>query len=166
MRREQTLDDINLRPGRDGGDSLQIQNEMTLEMLALPENVGLARVAVAAFASQLDFSMGEIEEIRVAVSEAVSNAVIHAYGREGGRVTITCRLMNRTLEVVIRDYGKGIADIEQARQPSFSTEEGRMGLGFVFMESFMDGLDVISVPGKGTTVRMWKECRAVEGSQD
>ncbi len=140
-------------------------NEVRLEMLALPENVGLARVSIAAFASQIDFSMGEVEEIKVAVSEAVSNAVIHAYP-QGGWVKISARLTGRLLEVEVKDTGKGIEDVSQAREPSFSTEPGRMGLGFVFMESFMDGMDIQSIPGRGTTVRMWKECRPVEGSND
>lgn len=139
---------------------MEPQNEMTLEIPGVPENVGLARVAVAAFASQLEFTLGEIEEIKVAISEAVSNSVIHAYNGKPGRVRIAVARLGNRLEIVVRDWGAGIADVEKARQPSFSTQPDRMGLGFVFMESFMDGLEVSSKSGEGTTVKMWKECRS------
>ncbi len=132
---------------------------MRLEILSRPENVGLARVTVAALASQIDFTLGELEEIKVAVSEAVSNSVIHAYGGEAGLIRVTGRLYEDTLEVVVEDWGRGIPDVAQARQPSWSSAPDRMGLGFVFMESFMDGIEVTSEVGKGTTVRMWKRRR-------
>lgn len=146
-----------------GGLLVKARNEMKLEILGLPENVGLARVAVAAFASQLDFTLGDLEEVKVAVSEAVSNSVIHAYNGQPGIIRITGRLDGRTLELVIEDWGKGIADVAQARQPSWSSVPDRMGMGFVFMESFMDGLEVSSEVGKGTVVRMWKHCRPAAG---
>lgn len=132
-------------------------NRMRLEIRALPENVGVARVALAAFAAQGDFTLTEIEEIKVAVSEAVSNAVLHAYPGSEGDVLVTASLEEGLLHVVIRDRGRGIADIAQARQPSFSTEPGRMGLGFVFMESFMDQVEVSSTPGQGTQVTMTRK---------
>ncbi len=135
------------------------QNEMRLEILSRPENVGLVRVAVAAFASQLEFTLGEIEEIKVAVSEAVSNSILHAYDGPG-RIGVTGRIDGQALEITVEDWGKGIPDVEEARQPAFSTDPERMGLGFVFMESFMDDLEVTSQPGKGTVVHMRKVCRA------
>lgn len=132
------------------------RNEVRIEFPSLPENVGLARVAVAAFAGQLDFTMAEIEEIKVAVSEAVTNCVVHAYDGTPGLVRVTARREGRTLELVVEDSGRGIGDVDQARQPAWSSDPERMGLGFVFMESFMDGLEVASRPGEGTRVRMWK----------
>ncbi len=124
------------------------------------ENVAIARVTAAAFAAQLDLTLNDIEEIKVAVSEAISNAVIHGYGEQPGEIEFTLALDGDRLEFVVTDNGKGIADIEQARQPSFSTDPERMGLGFVFMESFMDELVVESSVGKGTTVRMAKRIPA------
>ena len=132
-------------------------NWMRLKVRALPENVGVARVAVAAFAAQGDFTLTEIEEIKVAVSEAVSNAVLHAYSGNEGEVLVGASLEDGVLQVVVRDSGRGIDDIAKARQPSFSTEPGRMGLGFVFMESFMDQVEVSSTPGQGTQVTMTRK---------
>lgn len=143
-----------------GGQPVRVTNEMRLEVLSRPENVALARVALAAFASQLDFTLADLEEIKVAVSEAVSNSVIHAYDGEAGVIRVTGRLGDDTLEIVVEDWGRGIADVAQARQPSWSSVPDRMGLGFAFMESFMDGIEVSSEVGKGTTVRMWKRRRA------
>lgn len=141
---------------------MELENEVRMEFPSLPENVGLARVAAAAFAGQVDFTLAEVEEIKVAVSEAVTNCVVHAYQGKPGLVRLTARRSGSSIEVVVEDWGRGIADVEQARQPAFSTEPGRMGLGFVFMESFMDGMEVASRPGEGTRVRMWKACRARE----
>lgn len=138
---------------------MEYRNRMVLEILSLPENVGLARVAVASFAAQLDFSWGEIEEIKVATSEAVSNAVIHAYPGVQGTIRITATLRDRELDMVVEDQGRGIGDVEKAKEPSFSTQPDRMGLGFVFMDSFMDLLEVDSAIGRGTRVRMVKRCR-------
>lgn len=134
----------------------EADNSMKLEIPAKAENVGLARVAVAAFASQIDFTLGELEEIKVAVSEAVSNAVVHAYEPEPGMVTITCRLYGDLVEVTVADTGRGIPDVEKAREASFSTLPDRMGLGFSFIEAFMDELEVDSAEGRGTRVRMTK----------
>jgi len=138
---------------------MDYRNRLVLEILSLPENVGLARVAVASFAAQLEFSWGEIEEIKVATSEAVSNAVIHAYPEGTGTIRITATLRDRELEMVVEDEGGGIEDVAKAREPSFSTQPDRMGLGFVFMDSFMDLLEVESAVGRGTRVRMVKRCR-------
>ncbi|MCL6450125.1 MAG: anti-sigma F factor [Acetobacteraceae bacterium] len=129
---------------------------MTLVLPALPENVALARVALAAFAAQIDFTLGEIEEIKVAVSEAVSNAVLHAYPGGPGEVRVEGRLYPDRLEVVVEDSGQGMEDVGRARRAGFSSQPERLGLGFTFMESFMDGLEVESAVGRGTTVRMVK----------
>lgn len=132
------------------------QNRMVLELSSLPANVGVARLAVGAFASALDFTLPELDEIKVAVSEAVTNCVIHAYPDQPGTIRIEAEIARGALSVTVTDYGRGIGDVEQARQPAFSTDPERMGLGFAFMESFTDSLEVISQPGRGTTVRMEK----------
>lgn len=134
-------------------------NEMRLELSSRPENVGVARVAVAAFAGQLPFTMAEIEEIKVAVSEAVSNSVIHAYNGQQGIIRVTGRAEDEGFTLAVEDWGCGIPDVDRAREPSFSTEPERMGLGFVLMETFMDRMEVESTVGQGTTVRLWKICR-------
>ena len=148
-------------------------NWIRLELPALPENVALVRLAVAALAAQLDFTLPEIEEIRVATSEAFSNAVLHAYpeaapeqagasqtgpGSPGATVTVEARLDGDTLEVSVADRGVGIADVALARTPAYTTLPDRMGLGFAFMESFMDEVDVRTAPGSGTRVVMRKRC--------
>lgn len=137
---------------------------MRLEVSSLPDNVGVARVAIASFASQLDFTLSEIDEIKVAVSEAVTNAVIHGYRDRPGLIRITAMAREDKLEITVEDEGSGIPDVETARQPSFSTDPDRMGLGFVFMESFMDELEVASRPGEGTRVRMVKRPQTAPGS--
>ena len=137
----------------------QIKNQIKLSMLSVDENVGFARTAAAAFAAQLDLTLTEIYEIKVAVSEAVSNSVIHGYGDCNDKqnyIELIMNLFQDKLEFTVIDYGRGIADIKEARQPSFSSDPERMGLGFVFMDSFMDELEVISELGQGTTVRMVK----------
>lgn len=136
---------------------MAINNHFKMTFVSLSENVGIARVTAAAFAAQLDFTINEIEEIKVAVSEAVSNSVIHGYGDESGEVEVVMNLYDNMVEYIIRDNGRGIEDIEQARQPSYSSDPERMGLGFVFMESFMDELKIESEVSKGTTVRMVKK---------
>jgi len=136
------------------------KNRVRMSFPASSENVSVARVAAAAFAAQVDLTLNDLDEIRVAVSEAVSNAVIHGYRVSPGEVEVEFILGDDRLEFVITDHGCGIADIEQARRPSFSTDPERMGLGFVFMESFMDELYVESAVGRGTTVRMVKKIPA------
>lgn len=131
-------------------------NYMLLELLSLPANVGVARVAVASFAAQLDFTWAELEELKVAVSEAVTNAVAHAYRDQPGPVRVRVELKGGSLALEVEDEGVGIPDVAQARQASFTTDPERMGLGFTFMESFMDEVEVWSEPGKGTRVRMVK----------
>ncbi|MBX6377568.1 MAG: anti-sigma F factor, partial [Clostridia bacterium] len=131
-------------------------NDFSLEVPSLAENVGLARVCVAAFAGQLPFTLAEVEEIRVAVSEAVSNCVLHAYPDAVGRVRVRGRIEDGALIVEVRDWGRGIEDVERARRPTVTTKPGRMGLGFVFMEAFMDGVTVTSALGDGTQVILRK----------
>lgn len=136
---------------------MAIKNKVTIYLQSLSENVAIARVTAAAFAAQIDFTLNEIEEIKVAVSEAVSNVVIHGYADESGTIELIMNLYEDKLEYIINDQGRGIADITLVRQPSYSSDPERMGLGFVFMESFMDELDVTSTVHQGTTVRMAKK---------
>lgn len=135
---------------------MNASNYIKLEMRNKSENVGVARVALASFASQLDFTVSELEEIKVAVSEAVSNAVIHAYQGEGIIEVTGLIYPNNVFEVSVRDFGKGIEDIEQALEATFTTTKDRMGLGLTFMNSFMDELSIESEPHRGTCVTMRK----------
>ncbi|MCG0239029.1 MAG: anti-sigma F factor [Firmicutes bacterium] len=134
-----------------------MHNRVVLEIPSLPEHVSLARLLVAQMAAQLRFTVAEVEEIKVAVSEAVTNAIVHGYqGRGDGVVRLEVSLHPGELEVEVIDQGCGMADLELARQPAYSTDPDRMGLGFIFMENFMDHLEVRSEPGRGTRVRMRK----------
>lgn len=129
---------------------------VVIKLPSRPENLSLARVIVSAFATRLDFTVAENEEISVAVSEAVSNCIIHGYQNGPGLIRLELAVKDGALEIVVADKGRGIADVSQARQPAFTTCEDRMGLGFVFMESFMDEMKVASTPGQGTIVTMRK----------
>ena len=131
-------------------------DRMKLVFPSSSENVGVARVAAAAFATRADLTLSDLEEIKVAISEAVSNAVIHGYKDTVGEIEVILSLTDGVLEFEVRDEGRGIADIALARQPSYSSDPERMGLGFVFMESFMDALTVESEVGRGTRIRMVK----------
>ena len=134
------------------------KNSMHLTFEALSVNESFARVAVAAFATQLDPTLEEIADIKTAVSEAVTNSVIHGYEEKGGKIYIDCSFEDKTLDISIKDEGKGIENIDRAREPMFTTrpECERSGMGFTFMELFMDGLEVLSEKDKGTTVKMRK----------
>lgn len=136
-------------------------NRLFLRFPARTENVQVARMAVATFAASGPFTIADIEDVKIAVQEAVSNAVLHAYGDENGDVEVEAILDGQgDLTVIVRDSGKGIEDLKRAREPGFSTLKEHMGLGFSFMEAFMDSLWVESSPGRGTTVRMLKKkCR-------
>lgn len=136
----------------------KMENYVILEFLSRSANEGFARIAVAGFAAQLDPTLDELGDIKTSVSEAVTNAIVHAYPDELGRISLKIKLLeNNTLEIVVRDWGKGIENVEQARRPLFTTGgEERSGMGFTIMESFMDHLKVKSEPGKGTTVVMRK----------
>ncbi len=141
---------------------MQIKNQMKLEFLSVPENESFARVAVSAFAVQLDPTLDVLADIKTAVSEAVTNAIVHAYPGKMGLVEIIAVLReDGMLEVSVSDQGMGIADIERAMQPFFTTqpEKERSGMGFSVMQTFMDAVRVESTPGSGTTVRMEKRLR-------
>lgn len=131
-------------------------NYIALEFLSRSANEGFARSAVAAFAAQLDPTLDELGDIKTAVSEAVTNAIVHAYPDTLGKIHLRAAIFDGgVLEVIVRDKGRGIADVAQARQPLYTTGgEERSGMGFTIMESFMDSLVVRSVPGKGTVVAM------------
>lgn len=141
---------------------MEIINQMELRFLSLPENEAFARVAVSAFAVQLNPTLDVLADIKTAVSEAVTNAIVHGYEKETGIIEITSMLhADGMLEVSVSDTGKGIEDVERAMQPFFTTqpEKERSGMGFSVMQTFMDGVAVDSVPGRGTTVRMKKRLR-------
>lgn len=135
-----------------------MDNYMLLEIPAKSQNESFARVAVAAFAAQADPTLDEIADIKTAVSEAVTNAIIHGYENESGKIVINAVLKENRLELTIVDYGTGIEDIELARQPLYTSkpELERSGMGFTIMENFMDEFEVVSAPGEGTTVKMAK----------
>lgn len=134
-------------------------NEMEIIFDSRSENEGFARVAVAAFMTQLNPTLEEVADVKTAVSEAVTNAVIHGYNQEIHKIYIRCRIKGHVLEIEVHDEGKGIENIEKAMQPMFTTrpELDRSGMGFAFMEAFMDELSVESEPGHGTTVHMKKK---------
>ena len=134
------------------------ENEMKLEFSSKSANESFARIAVAAFVTQLDPSLEEIADIKTAVSEAVTNSIIHGYEEKEGKVKIECRLFANSIEIEISDNGKGIEDIEKAREPLYTSKFDleRSGMGFTIMESFMDEVKVESVLGIGTKVTMKK----------
>ena len=135
---------------------MKIENQVTLEFPSRSANEGFARTAAACFAAQLDPTLEEVNDIKTAVSEAVTNAIVHAYPDTLGRVSVKLRIReDRILEIVVKDWGVGIADVDQARTPLFTTgSEERSGMGFTIMESFMDTLKVRSAPGRGVVVTM------------
>lgn len=134
------------------------ENEMKLEFLSKSNNESFARITVAAFVAQLDPTIEEISDIKTAVSEAVTNSIIHGYEENEGIVKIVCRLFANSIEIEISDNGKGIEDIEKARQALYTSkpELERSGMGFTIMESFMDEVKIESVLGLGTKVTMKK----------
>lgn len=135
------------------------RNEMELVFDALSANEGFARVAVASFIADLNPTLEEISDVKTAVSEAVTNCIIHGYEGKKGKIWIRCMLERDLLHIEIEDKGTGIADVEKAMEPLFTTrpELDRSGMGFSFMEAFMDDLEVESTPGEGTVVRMKKK---------
>lgn len=138
-----------------------IRNEMKLEFLSKSANEAFARIAVAAFASQLDPTIEEIADIKTSVSEAVTNAIIHGYQDIDGIVKIVSRLTDSDIEIEISDTGVGIENIEEAREPLFTTKSNleRSGMGFTIMESFMDNLKIESIRGLGTKITMKKKIK-------
>ncbi len=139
-------------------------NIVKIEFPSKSCNEAFARSAVACLASQLDPTLDELGDIKTAVSEAVTNSIVHAYPDTLGKICIKARLFHdNSIEIKIKDYGRGIPDIEQARQPMFTTGgEERSGMGFTIMESFTDMLKVSSKPGKGTTVTMRRKISVKE----
>ncbi|MGI6745715.1 MAG: Anti-sigma F factor [Firmicutes bacterium ADurb.Bin300] len=137
---------------------LKPQNEMKLILKSHSVNEGFARVAVSAFAAQIDMTLEELSDIKTAVSEAVTNSIVHGYGRKIGNIYITCGIYdNNLIRIKIRDNGCGIEDIKKAMEPMYSSLGGdRAGLGFSVMECFTDKLKVYSKPGKGTSVILEK----------
>ena len=133
-------------------------NEMEIRFESRSANEGFARVAVASFLTQLNPTVEEVADVKTAVSEAVTNAIIHGYENEIHKVHIRCRIEDNVFTVEVCDKGKGIENVEEAMQPMFTTkpEQDRSGMGFAFMEAFMDSLEVESEPGKGTKGRMKK----------
>ena len=137
----------------------QAENWMQISFSAKSENEGFARTAVAAFVSYLNPTIEELADIKTAVSEAVTNCIIHGYNLKGGTVWLEAGVLERTLHVAITDEGRGIADSKKALEPLFTTRPDleRSGMGFMFMEAFMDTVEVESAPGKGTRVVMTRE---------
>ena len=137
----------------------QIINQMTMKFDSRSVNEGFARMAAAVFISQLDPTLEELSDIKTIVSEAVTNSIVHGYKERCGQIHITIKLYDdRRAEIRVRDQGCGIADIEKAREPMFTTgDEERSGMGFTIMESFADKLRIRSVPDKGTTVVLTKQ---------
>ena len=135
---------------------MKFENYMTLEFPSKSCNEAFARSAVACFAAQLDPTLEELGDIRTAVSEAVTNCIVHAYPDQFGIITLRCRILKgHTLDIVVKDQGVGIGNIEQARKPMFTTGgSDRSGMGFTIMESFMTSFEIKSAPGKGTTIHM------------
>ncbi len=135
---------------------MKFENYMILEFPSKSCNEAFARSAVSCFAAQLDPTVEELGDIRTAVSEAVTNAIVHGYPDELGIISLRCRILkDNVLDIVIKDRGAGIPDVEQARRPMFTTGgSDRSGMGFTIMESFMTTLEISSQPGKGTTVHM------------
>jgi stage II sporulation protein AB (anti-sigma F factor) len=135
---------------------MKFDNYMILEFPSKSSNEAFARSAVSCFAAQMDPTIEELGDIRTAVSEAVTNAIVHGYPNGLGTITLRCRILkDNVLDIVIKDKGVGISDIEQARQPMFTTGgTDRSGMGFTIMESFMTDLSISSEQGKGTTVHM------------
>ena len=135
---------------------MKFENYMILDFPSKSSNEAFARAAVACFAAQMDPTLEELGDIRTSVSEAVTNAIVHAYPDSLGIITLRCRILkDNILDIVVKDRGIGIVDVEKAKQPMFTTGgSDRSGMGFTIMESFMTSLDITSEPGKGTTVHM------------
>ncbi|NLB80358.1 MAG: anti-sigma F factor [Clostridiaceae bacterium] len=139
-------------------------NDMMVRFPSKSANEGFARVAVAAFVAQLDVTVEELADIKTAVSEAVTNAIVHGYENQKGYITVKCKIKEDIVEISVIDNGHGIEDIEKARQPLYTShpELERSGMGFTVMETFMDSIDIASALGVGTTVLMKKKISVKE----
>lgn len=144
---------------------MKATNSVKLEFLSKSANEGFARAAAAAFAAQLDPTLDELGDIKTAVSEAVTNCIVHAYPNTIGTITMKMRIFDdNSIEIVIRDKGVGIPDVTKAREPMYTTGgDDRSGMGFTIMESFMDKLKVKSVPNRGSTVTMRRKISVKAG---
>ena len=137
---------------------MNFDNKLTLTFPPIPENVSLARVCVSAFITPLDPSLSDVSDIKTALSEAVTNAIVHGYENTTGEIELTMALEDRTLFLTVADKGCGMENVEESMRPLFTTKphEERTGMGFTIMEAFMDNVDVHSEKGKGTTVKLMK----------
>lgn len=146
----------------------QIENEMKLEFISKATNEAFARITVAAFASQLDPTIEELADIKTAVSEAVTNCIIHAYENRQGIIKINAKLTENQIIIQISDNGKGIENVDAAREPLYTTKPNleRSGMGFTIMESFMDSIKVESIVGLGTKVTLVKTIKKQEEQED
>ena len=144
------------------------ENEMKLEFLSKSSNEAFARIAVAAFAAQLDPTIEEMADIKTAVSEAVTNSIVHGYENTTGIVKVVCKIFANSIEIEISDTGKGIENIDLARKPLYTSKPNleRSGMGFTIMESFMDEVSVDSVLGLGTKINMKKIIKKEEISEE
>ena len=144
------------------------ENEMKLEFISKSNNEAFARISVAAFVSQLDPTIEEISDIKTAVSEAVTNCIVHGYEDKLGIITVNCKIKDNEITIKISDNGKGIEDIETAKQPLYTTKPNleRSGMGFTIMESFMDDLQIESILGLGTKVTMKKKIKKLEEEEN
>ncbi|MTI49184.1 anti-sigma F factor [Sporosalibacterium faouarense] len=140
-----------------------LDNSMKLEFPSKSQNESFARVVVASFAAQLDPTIEELADVKTAVSEAVTNSIIHGYENSLGIVYIECEIKNNKLEIIIEDKGKGIENVNEAMEPLYTSkpELERSGMGFTVMETFMDHLEVYSEEGRGTKIKMVKEFKSV-----
>ncbi|NLV89429.1 MAG: anti-sigma F factor [Tissierellia bacterium] len=143
------------------------KNYMKLEFLSKSSNESFARVVVAAFASQLDPTLEELSDIKTAVSEAVTNAIIHGYEYGEGIITLEAKIIDNEIEILVEDKGMGIADIKQAMEPFYTSKPNleRSGMGFTVMETFMDSLEIESKKGEGTKVRMRKKFNSLTSKE-
>ena len=153
---------------KEKGLNIEKTKSKCLEFDSRSLNEGFVRVAVAAFATQLNPTLEEVADLKTAVSEAVTNAIIHAYGGQAEKIRVNCRVREREMEVEVVDHGVGIRDVPKAMEPMYTTkpELDRSGMGFAFMEAFMDELQVRSEPGVGTTVWMKKKFGCQSGQSD
>lgn len=146
----------------------RLNDQMVVEFDSISKNESFARVVVAAFVSRLNPTLEEIADIKTAVSEAVTNSIIHGYENREGRIRIETHIVEDTVTVIVKDFGAGIADVEKAMEPMYTSkpELERSGMGFAFMEAFMDELFVDSTVGQGTTVTMRKVIRQEENGRN
>jgi len=146
---------------------LSFENYMKIEFLSKSQNESFARVVVASFVSQLDPTIEELADIKTAVSEAVTNSIIHGYDKQNEKVYLECRIIGNTIEITVEDFGKGIDDVDLARQPLYTSkpELERSGMGFTVMETFMDRIIVESEKGKGTRIKMIKKLKTAKNKE-